>query len=114
MQSVTVAGYLDNIANPDLRRLAKKVRLVAKKAIPDAEEGIKMGVPCYSINKKMIALIGDYSNHGNLYFPEGAKLSSDLLEGTGKGMRHIKIAKDADIKAGEISKLLRRVATNAS
>jgi hypothetical protein len=31
MRSVTVAGYLDNIENPDVRRLAKKVRLLAKK-----------------------------------------------------------------------------------
>ena len=94
-----------NISNPEVKRLAKKIHTLAREPIPDADEGIKMAVPCYSINRKHIALIGDYTNHVNLYFPQGAKLSSELLEGTGKGMRHIKISKEADIKRTEISKL---------
>lgn len=114
MAGSTVSAYLDNISDPDLRRVAKKLRLVVRKAIPDANEEIKMGMPCYSVNKKMIALIADYSKHVNLYFPSGAKLSSELLEGSGKGMRHIKISKATDIKVREISKLLKEAAKNAT
>jgi len=110
----TVSEYLDNIADPKVRRLAKKIRSVARSAIPEASEGIRMGIPCYSVDRKYVALIGDYKNHVNLYFPQGAKLSSDLLEGTGKGMRHIKISEDSDIDNPRISKLLQLATRNAS
>jgi hypothetical protein len=73
-----------------------------------------MGVPCYSVNRKYVALIRDYKNHVNLYFPQGAKLSSDLLKGVGKGMRQIKTAEASDIKEKEISRLLRPAASNVS
>src|ERR1700730_8904539 len=78
LAATTVSGYLANISNPEVKRLAKKIPTLAREAIPDAYEGIKMGVPCYSINRKYIALIGDYTNHVNLYFPQGVKLSSEL------------------------------------
>ncbi len=107
-------GLSDNISNSDLRRLAKKLRLIARKAIPDAQEEIKMGMPCYSINKKRIALIADYTKHVNLYFPAGARLSSDLLKGNGEAMRHIRISEDNDLRVGEILKLLKQAAKNAS
>ena len=61
----------------------------------------------------MVALIGDYKKHINLYFFQGARLSSDLLEGTGKGMRHIKIVGDSDINSAEVSRLLKEAAKNA-
>jgi hypothetical protein len=114
MRALTVSEYMANISNPEISRLAKKIRTLAREAIPDAVEGIKMGVPCYSVNRKYIVLIGEYTNHVNLYFPQGAKLSSDLLEGTGKGMRRIKISKESNIKRGEISKLLQQAAENVS
>jgi uncharacterized protein YdhG (YjbR/CyaY superfamily) len=114
MGALTVSEYMANISNPEIKGLAKKIRTLAREAIPNAEEGIKMGVPCYSVKRKYVALIGNYTNHVYLYFPQGAKLSSDLLEGTGKGMRHIKISKEAEIKRREISKLLQQAAENAA
>ena len=109
----TVESYIENIDDPKLKRLAKKVRTIARKSIPEAEEGIKMGIPCFSIGKKMVASIADYTEHINLYFPEGAKLSSPLLEGTGNGMRHIKISSESDIESIEFSRLLKEALRNA-
>jgi len=113
MSVKSAASYIEAISDPNLRRLAKKVRSIVKKSIPDANESLKMGAPCYSINGQMVSLIGDYKRHINLYFFQGARLSSDLLEGTGKGMRHIKIAAESDINPGEFSRLLTEAAKNA-
>ena len=60
----------------------------------------------------MVAAIGDYTDHVNLYFVQGVKLSSNLLEGSGKGMRHIKIEKQSDIMPDEFSRLLKEAVRN--
>ena len=106
LKSQTALQYIEKIKEPELKRLAKKLRSIIREALPEAEETIKMGVPCYLINGKMIATIADYSKHVNLYFFKGTKLSSKILEGTGKGLRHIKISSDADIDEQEIARLL--------
>jgi hypothetical protein len=54
-----------------------------------------------------VASIANYSGHVNLYLMQGAELSSDLLEGTGKGMRHITVKTLAEIKETEFIRLLR-------
>lgn len=96
--------------DPKLRVLAKEVWSIGRKALPKAQESIRVSVPTFSVNGNYFAMIRDYSNHVNLYFFSGAKLSSKLLEGTGKGMRHIKIASRDDIKSAEIARLLRAAA----
>lgn len=103
-------AYISKIEDPKLRSLAKKVRSIVKSALPGAVESIKMGIPNYSIDERGIACIADYTKHINLYFLQGARLSSERLEGTGKGMRHIKITKAEDIDEAEFSRLLKKAA----
>jgi uncharacterized protein YdhG (YjbR/CyaY superfamily) len=91
MVAKTALRYIDTISNKKIRLLARKVRTIIKKSIPEAHESLKMGMPCYTMGKRMVASIADYSNHVNLYFFRGARFSSELLQGTGKGMRHIRI-----------------------
>ena len=105
-----VDKYIDDM-DPKLRVFAKKIRSIIRKAIPQAVERIWMGIPNYAINGSGISSIADYSNHINLYFLFGAKLKSKLLQGTGKGMRHIKIAKRGDIEEKEITRLLKQAAS---
>lgn len=69
-----------------------------------------MGIPTYRVRGKPIVEIADYTHHLNLYFNKGAKLSSKLLEGAGKGMRHVKIASPEDIDTKAITKLLKQAA----
>src|ERR1700733_9716973 len=114
MPEKSVISYITSISEPNLRRIARKVRSVVRESIPDADESIRMGAPCYTVNGQMVALIGDYKKHVNLYFFQGAKLSSDLLEGTGKGMRHIRITKVSEINSLEFSRLLKEAAKNAN
>jgi Domain of unknown function (DU1801) len=54
-------------------------------------------------------VIGD---HVNLGFFRGAELddSNGLLEGTGKGMRHVKIRIPGDIKRRELAIILKQAA----
>jgi hypothetical protein len=45
---------------------------------------------------------------------QGAELSSDLLEGTGKGMRHVTVKTLAEIKETEITRLVREAGAHAA
>ncbi len=100
-----VDDYVSNVDHR-LRPQFQKLRSLIKKALPDAVESVKWGVPYYSLNGVGVASLGDYNAHVNLYFMQGAKLSSELLEGTGKGMRHISVKSLDDIKQKEFTKLL--------
>jgi hypothetical protein len=101
-----VDSYIENI-DPKLRNLARKVWGIGRKTLPKRDEKIWMGVPTFFIDGKGFASIADYSKHLNLYFFQGARLSSKLLEGTGKGMRHVKIESSKDIDEKEIARLFK-------
>ena len=109
----TAVAYINQISDVKIRKLARKVRAVIKDSVPEAKETLKMGIPCYTVNDKMFTSIADYTAHVNLYFNQGSKLSSTRLEGTGKGMRHIKVGSESDIDAEEFSRLLKEAARNA-
>jgi hypothetical protein len=64
-------------------------------------------VAYYSIDGEGNASIAKYAKHFNLF--SGVELSSKLLEGTGRGMRHIKIQGASDIEE-EIHRLLKQSA----
>jgi hypothetical protein len=101
-----VDEYISKV-DPKLRPQFKKLRSTIKTALPDAVESVKWGIPYYTLNGVGLASLADYGAHVNLYIMQGAKLSSDLLEGTGKGMRHITVKTVADIKEKEFAPLLR-------
>ena len=73
-----------------------------------------MGLPTYSIDGVGIVCIADYSRHINLCLFSEARLSSPLLEGTGRGMRHIKVRRTQDIREAEFARLLKAAAKLAA
>ena len=101
-----VDSYISRV-DPKLRSQFQKLRLIIKKALPGVSESVKWGVPYYSLDGVGVASIADYSGHVNLYLMQGAELSSHLLEGTGKGMRHITVKTLAEVKETEFVRLLR-------
>ena len=113
MAATNALNYIDAIPDKKIRRLARKVRTIIKKLIPEAYESSKRGMPCYTIEKSMVASIVDYRNHVNLYFFQGAGLSSVLLEGTGKGMRHIRIEEASSLVPVDFARLLKEAVANA-
>lgn len=94
--------------DPRLGNLIESLRRVIKRSIPGVVEQLKWGDPTYSISGKNVACIMHYSDHVNLGFFMGSKLESKRLEGTGKGLRHIKARSKSDIDDGEFSRLLRK------
>jgi hypothetical protein len=54
-----------------------------------------------------------YSDHVNLGFSMGAKMKSKRLEGTGEGLRHVKVRRLADIDEKELARLLKEAVSLA-
>lgn len=102
-----VERYVSGV-DPKLRPQFEKLRSVVRRALPEASETVKWGVPHYSIGGAGVASIAEYSGHVNLYLIQGAKIRSNLLEGTGKGMRHVKVKTLDDIDESELTDLLER------
>lgn len=108
-----VETYVKSL-NPPMRELTEKLRTIIKKTLPDATETIKWGNPTYTIGGKNVAWILNYKDHVDFGFFMGAKLKSKLLEGTGKGLRHIKVRTEKDIKEEEFARLLKDAAKMVS
>ena len=113
----TTDAYFDKIADADIRAGALALREVIRKAIPKAEEAIKWGHPCWTGDMPVVAIAAS-KKHCSLQFFEAGVLLDDpkgLLEGTGKGCRHIKVRSKADIKKTEMTRMLKdanRIMTN--
>jgi hypothetical protein len=93
--------------DPDIRSLVQGVRGVVRRATPEMQESVKWAAPTYVVNGKNVACIMIYKDHVNLGFFQGAKMKSKRLEGTGKGLRHVKVRRLEDIDETESSWLLR-------
>ncbi len=100
--------------DPKIRRLAEGVRRVIRQAAPEMQEFVKWGAPTYVANGRNAACIMIYRDHVNLGFYQGAKMKSKKLEGTGKGLRHVKVRRLEDIDEREFSRLLREAAELAN
>lgn len=85
----------------------EQIRGIILKCSKDLREEIKWGNPTYNLNK-LVCSIHTHKAHLTLNFFNGAKLkSSHLLEGTGKGMRHLKFYTAKDIDKTKIQLLLK-------
>ncbi len=96
--------------DPHVSELAQKLRRLVKKTLPGSVETVKWGNPVYLLDGKNLAWIIGYKNHADLGFFAGAKPDSKLLEGTEKGIRHVKVRKEDDIKEAEFVRLLKEAA----
>jgi hypothetical protein len=109
---LTVDQLLEE-ADPSMRALANKLRQVIRKALPKSQELVKWGNPTYLVDGKNVAWIMVYRDHVNLGFFQGAKMKSPRLEGTGKGLRHVKVRRPGDIDEKEFARLLVQAAALA-
>lgn len=92
--------------SPAQKEITQELRSLVKKALPEIEETVKWGNITYILKSKNLAWIILYDDYLDFGFFRGAELSSKLLEGTGKGLRHIKIKEIKDINEAEIERLL--------
>ena len=80
--------------------VAKELRSLIQKAVPDATECIKWGMPNYEKDGSICAIRPGKGFVALQFGPCGTSLEDPdgLLEGTGKAMRHVKIRSKPDLK----------------
>jgi hypothetical protein len=96
---------------PAQREIPELLRGVIRKAAPTLEETVKWGYPAY-VGHKIVCSIMAFKDHVNLAFFRGAELADphDLLEGDGKGMRHVRFHSPKDVRKQAIAVLVKEAA----
>ena len=104
--SKDVDKYIEKQKSPQ-KEILKKLRRIILKTFPKITEEMKMGVPWYE-GKYYVVGLKDHVNMG--FCLKGmAKKDTELLEGAGKMMRHLKFYTAKDIDEKKIVKLLKAV-----
>ena len=117
MVSDTTYGTFEelvNSADPELRSICLASREVISKLHQDFFEVVWMRqrIASFGVGPKKMSehyvYIGLYKKHVNLGFYHGAALAdpANLLEGTGKRLRHVKITRAAEVKDPQIKNLI--------
>jgi hypothetical protein len=93
---------------PPLRAIVEALRATIRSEVPALHEQIKRGIPWYSL-RDAVCYIARYSKHVNLGFFFGAHIrdTKNLLEGTGRNLRHAKIQSPSEARSGNIRELIR-------
>ncbi len=83
--------------DPTLAPSVKALRKLVNSTAPELRECVKWGNPFW-VGKKDCIMLMLYEDHVNLGFVRGVELQTrfPILEGTGKGFRHIKIRSTKD------------------
>ena len=100
--------------DPDLAAIARRLRVIILAVDANAVETVRLGdnAATYGVGPKKMtdgyAYIMPMRGYINLGFYEGALLADPnrLLEGTGKGLRHIKIRSVADANRRSVRALV--------
>ncbi|MCB9876625.1 MAG: DUF1801 domain-containing protein [Planctomycetes bacterium] len=95
---------------PPQQRLIRALRKLVARAAPELQEGVKWGNGCWLDGKAPIAYVYAAPGHVQLGFVNGARLDDPkaLLRGAGRYVRHVPVAKPADIDEGAFAELLRQ------
>ena len=102
---------------PEVQALVQELRPLIKDVLPDASERVHMGwkVIQYATTtsmRDMIVALVPQRGYVNLEFADGVDLpdGAQLLEGTGKRLRHVKIRSAKDVQSQEVRDLLQAAA----
>lgn len=106
--------------NREVREVALKVCDVIRGVAPDAKEKVYTGwrIIAFSYGpgmKGQFCAIGPHRAHVNVYFMRGTELvdPGNLLEGTGKKMRHVKVRTTTDAQGKGLKGLIKAAVTMA-
>ena len=74
----------------------------------DVREVLHDGHPTACVDDAGFGYVNAFKDHVNVGFFRGAEIPDpeNLLEGTGKFMRHVKLTSDRDVNAAGLSKLI--------
>ncbi len=108
-----VDEYINKQKSPQ-KEICHRLRKIIFKTIPEINEEMRAGVPCYGYTKEdycgkyYIAALKDHVNLG--FSLKGlSKKEIELFEGTGKTMKHIKVYSLNDLDEQRIVKLINLV-----
>src|SRR5215213_3012637 len=103
----SVDEYVDLLSGPQ-KEVAARLRGIVRTRYPQLREDVKWHVPVYSLGTTPIVSIEGFKAHVNLMFFRGAVLRDrwNILEGTGKGVRHVKFRSTEDVDEGKIRELI--------
>lgn len=107
-----LSGY-----EPGIRELALELRKVILDVIPDADETVHAGWRTISYGlRTQLCAIAPHKTRVNLTIHRGADMDDPhgLLEGTGKKMRHVKIASIGAARDERVAAIVRAAAALAS
>jgi len=91
-----------------LRDLANGLRRLVKKTVPGVKETVNpWGLPTFDYNGPMCVMMAG-KKHITLGFVRGTSLpdDADLLEGTGKNLRHVKLKEVEQLRDANLRQLL--------
>lgn len=97
---------IDRMPEPQ-RGIARAVDMAIRSAVPGATSVVKWGNACYYVNDRAFAALMATRLGINLALP-GTKIPDPekLLQGTGKTMRHVKLADTKLAKSEAVRKLI--------
>lgn len=93
-----VQAYLENLnghAKPIAKALARELNLQGS----ELTQSLAWGFPCWSGHERVFSVIA-HSQRCNLQLWSGARLAArfpDMIEGTGKKLRHVKVRHKSEI-----------------
>ena len=104
VHSIVEAIRLQSATN---HAIVEAVRALVRKTFKAASEEAKYGGILVTADVQFCGIFA-YRNHVSVEFGSGAKIKDDigLLEGSGKGRRHVKLTSVADIKSKRVAEYL--------
>ena len=108
-RSPLVDAWLERKSGP-LGDLARRWFGVIRACGSDVSEVLHDGCPTACIGDAAFAYVNVFKAHVNVGFFRGAALAdpADLLEGSGKAMRHVKLKPEARLDEAALEALIRR------
>ncbi len=102
---------MENDQSPKNKKLITKVPKVISDVAPKIETIVKWGQGCWTEGKNHKVFIHCEPFHIQLGFYTGSKLEDpkNLLQGTGKFVKHVKIFSSEDINETAFKNLIRQV-----
>lgn len=95
---------------PKTRAVLRSLRAFVEAAAPRLVEGVKWGNGCWLLGDAPICFAHIEPDHVQFGFFYGARLENpkELLQGSAKYVRHVKLRKPADLDAAALKALLKQ------
>lgn len=105
--SDSAEAYFDALEGREAA-VARALRALVREVGPSLTESLKWGQPVYA-GARNVCYVAAEGDHVKLGFFRGAQLPdpTDLLEGTGKEMRHVKVRSVEDAQGDALQALAR-------